>query len=74
VKETTQRTTLRATRALVNSAWNSLGQAEAAWVRFVTAVELLATMHEDAEVGGKARDLAQQMRAFREVLRRWTEE
>jgi hypothetical protein len=64
----------RLSRSLVNSAWNSLGQAEGAWVRFVQAVEPLATMYGDAEVGTKARDLAQQMHAFRGVLRSWTQD
>jgi hypothetical protein len=74
VKATRQLTTLRATRGLAHSASHSLDQAEAVWLRFVTAVELLASVHGDAEVGGRARDIAQQMHAFREVLRSWTEE
>jgi hypothetical protein len=59
---------------MVNSAWNSLGQAEAACVRFVQAIEPLAVMHGNPEVGDKARSLAQQLHEFREVLTTWTQE
>jgi hypothetical protein len=63
----------RQTRALVNSAWNSLGQAEAAWVRFVQAVEALGVVRGDIDVGIKARNIAQHMHEFREVLALWTQ-
>ena len=67
-------TSLRQSRSLINSAWSSLGRAEAAWVRFVQAVEALRGVHGDVEVGSRARNLAQQMHQFREVLMAWTQE
>jgi hypothetical protein len=66
--------TSRQSRSLLNSAWNSLGQAEAFWVRFVHSVEALGGMHGDVEVGTRARNLAQQMHEFREVLTTWSQE
>jgi hypothetical protein len=67
-------TTLRQSRGMVNSAWNSLSQAEAHWVRFVQAIEALAAMHGNVEIGPRARDIAQQMHEFREVLTTWTKD
>jgi hypothetical protein len=66
--------TTQQTRGLVNSAWNSLGQAEAAWVRLVQAVEAMAAVRGDVEAGVRARNIAQQMHEFREVLTSWTQD
>ena len=67
-------TASRQSRSLLNSGWNSLGQAEQAWLRFVQTVEALGVMHGNAEVGPKARDIAQGMHEFREVLTTWTKD
>jgi hypothetical protein len=66
--------TSRKARSLINSASNSLAQAEVAWVRFVQSVEKLGVMRGDVEIGPKARNLAEQMHEFREVLTAWTQE
>jgi hypothetical protein len=64
----------RQARGLVNSAWHSLGQAEAAWVRFVETIEAMAAVRGDVEMGPKVRNMAQEMHEFREVLRLWTQD
>jgi hypothetical protein len=57
--------TARRARSLVNSAWYSLGQAEAAWDRFVHRAEALG----DAEVVAEAQKIAQQMHVLWEELK-----
>jgi hypothetical protein len=65
------KTGLRATRSLVNSADYWVGEAEASWLRFVTAAEALQELYGDVEVGKEARDIAQRMHELGERLARW---
>jgi hypothetical protein len=62
---------LRTTRHLINSAGYWVGEAEASWLRFVTAAEALQELYGDVEVARDARDIAQRMHDLGERLARW---
>ena len=64
----------RSARSAGNKAWAALGRAESAWADLVSALEILAPLHGDQTALPAARDLAQEMHAFREVLKGWGEE